>query len=90
MVENISIIVISSDKTIIEKRIPKITAVEYNKIVLTPHSNLRVMTKNKVAIPVPTNVNTEIIGMSFKSTLKEMSKIIKTNNANNPDAKEVI
>ena len=90
MVENISIIVISSDKTIIEKRIPKITVVEYNKMVLTPPSNLKAMTKNKVAIPVPTNANTEIIRMSFKSTSKGMPKIIKTNNANNPDVKEVI
>ena len=44
-------IVISSDKIILENIIPKIEVAEYNKMVLTPPNNSNAITKNSVAIP---------------------------------------
>ena len=55
-------IVISSDKIILENIMPKI-AVEYNKMVFTPPNNFNAMTKNNVAIPVPTNARNDVGGI---------------------------
>ena len=83
-------IVISSDKIILEKIMPKIEVVEYNKMVFTPPNNFNAMTKNSVAIPVPTNARNDIGRIWSRLMLNGMSKIIIIDNAKIPEANDVI
>ena len=82
--------VISSNKIIFENIMPKIEVVEYNKMVFTPPNNFNAITKNNVAIPVPTNARNDMGKISFKFMLNGMLKITMINNAKSPDENDVI
>ena len=88
--ETISMIVIFSDKIMLEKIMPKIEVAEYNKIVFTPPNNFNAMTKNSVAIPVPTNARNDIGIIWSKLMFNGMPKIIIIDNTKIPDTNDVI
>ena len=88
--KTISVIVISSNKIILKKIIPKIEVVEHNKKDFTRPNNFNVITKNNVAIPIPANGKNNIRMILFRLILNWISKITRINNLKIQDTNKVI
>lgn len=68
MDENMSTVVIVSERIIPENNIPNIDVVEYNRTVLTAPMSFNPIRKNNVDIPVPISDITKIFGNCVHST----------------------